>query len=151
MLQRLASRVLSPIVVGVACNDHVASVKTVDSDAMQPTLDRETVVIDRGFLRRRPWNRYDVVVVRSPSDRHRTLVARLLHFEGEYTRVRGASGFFHLVQVPRGHCWIQVDNLDVDAYDSRTYGPVPMALVEGRVAAVLWPPSKARLLDPPVS
>ncbi len=36
------------------------------------------------------------------------------------------------VVVPEGHMWVQGDNL-VLSRDSREYGPVPLALVKGRV------------------
>jgi hypothetical protein len=38
------------------------------------------------------------------------------------------------VQVPPGHVWLQGDNL-ILSRDSREYGPVPLALVKGRVVA----------------
>lgn len=42
------------------------------------------------------------------------------------------------VQVPEGHCWVLGDN-QAASRDSRTYGPVPLALVRGRVVARVWP------------
>jgi Signal peptidase, peptidase S26 len=39
-----------------------------------------------------------------------------------------------LQQVPRGHVWLQGDNLLLSR-DSREYGPVPLALLRGRVIA----------------
>jgi len=76
------------------------------------------------------------------------VIARLSHFEGEYVRVaHGRTGFHRLVLVPRGHCWLEGDNARCDdddetLDDSRVHGPVPLALVEGRVACVVWPPSR---------
>ena len=35
-------------------------------------------------------------------------------------------------QVPKGHVWLEGDNSDVSS-DSRTYGPVPYALLKSRV------------------
>ena len=37
-----------------------------------------------------------------------------------------------VVQVPDGHVWLQGDNLP-NSTDSRHYGPVPLALIRGKV------------------
>ena len=42
------------------------------------------------------------------------------------------SVFLLLLQVPTGHVWLQGDNT-LNSTDSRHYGPVPYALLEGRV------------------
>ena len=39
-----------------------------------------------------------------------------------------------MVQVPEGHVWLAGDNLPYTR-DSRTYGPLPMALITGKVIA----------------
>lgn len=36
------------------------------------------------------------------------------------------------LQVPKGHCWVLGDNLHASR-DSRLYGPLPMALIDGKV------------------
>lgn len=36
--------------------------------------------------------------------------------------------------MPEGHCWVLGDNL-TESRDSRTYGPVPLGLVKGKVVA----------------
>jgi inner membrane protease subunit 2 len=70
-----------------------------------------------------------------------------------------------LVQVPKGHCWVEGDNAEV-SLDSKSFGPVsfsegfgasfsccslryfwfgmqiPLALLKGRVTNVIWPPSR---------
>lgn len=43
-----------------------------------------------------------------------------------------------VIQIPEGHCWVEGDNLP-DSRDSREYGPVPLALVRGKVLAKVWP------------
>lgn len=40
--------------------------------------------------------------------------------------------------VPDGHIWVEGDN-DTNSADSRTYGPVPSALVVGKVWLRVWP------------
>jgi mitochondrial inner membrane protease subunit 1 len=46
--------------------------------------------------------------------------------------------FHHLLIVPDGHVWLEGDNAS-NSSDSRVYGPLPMALIQGRVIARLWP------------
>ena len=36
--------------------------------------------------------------------------------------------------MPEGHCWLIGDNLP-ESRDSRTYGPLPLALIKGKVIA----------------
>ena len=45
-------------------------------------------------------------------------------------------------QVPAGHVWIEGDN-PTHSLDSRQYGPVPLALIRGRVLVQVWPSFKA--------
>ena len=42
------------------------------------------------------------------------------------------------VKIPKGHVWLQGDNR-MASVDSRAYGPVPVALVKGRVLLRVWP------------
>lgn len=46
--------------------------------------------------------------------------------------VRPLEGRF--VRIPKGHVWLAGDNLS-NSTDSRTYGPVPIAMVRGKVIA----------------
>ncbi|KAF2278568.1 LexA/Signal peptidase [Westerdykella ornata] len=43
-----------------------------------------------------------------------------------------------MIRVPEGHCWVAGDNLDWSR-DSRLFGPLPLALVYGKVLAVIFP------------
>lgn len=47
-------------------------------------------------------------------------------------------------QVPRGHVWLQGDNL-LHSRDSREYGPIPLALVRGKVLCQVRAPRPAAL------
>lgn len=49
------------------------------------------------------------------------------------------------MQIPPGHVWIEGDN-PKNSRDSRYYGPVPIALVQGRVLAKIWPLTQTKLL-----
>uniref|UniRef100_A0A671T3V3 Mitochondrial inner membrane protease subunit 1-like n=1 Tax=Sinocyclocheilus anshuiensis TaxID=1608454 RepID=A0A671T3V3_9TELE len=49
------------------------------------------------------------------------------------------------VSVPRGHVWLEGDSLQ-NSTDSRSYGPIPYALIRGRVCLKLWPPHSFGIL-----
>jgi inner membrane protease subunit 1 len=54
------------------------------------------------------------------------------------------------VVVPKGHIWVSGDNA-ADSRDSRMYGPVPMALIHGRLFARVWPPSAMTIFRNPTT
>lgn len=91
----------------------------------------------------------DVVVVQHPN-RSGTVCKRVLGLPGDVVvRPPGGSGSSHnmrqnkyrrdgLLVIPDGHVWLEGDNT-MNSSDSRTYGPIPAALVVGRVLARVWP------------
>lgn len=97
----------------------------------------------------------DMVVALSPADPSRTVCKRILGLPGDtilvdpreeapadadWTLVDGVPvhAQARMVTIPPGHVWLAGDNL-ANSTDSRHYGPVPMALVKGRVVARLYP------------
>uniref|UniRef100_A0A0G4GRW4 Peptidase S26 domain-containing protein n=1 Tax=Chromera velia CCMP2878 TaxID=1169474 RepID=A0A0G4GRW4_9ALVE len=50
------------------------------------------------------------------------------------------------LRVPPHHLWLQGDNMGA-SHDSRHYGPVPEALVLGKVRYRVWPPNRMRRFD----
>ncbi len=108
---------------------------------MLPTFatSGELVLEDRLSLRhlRSPLVRGDLLVIESPLQRGQMVCKRLLGLPGDVVCVdptgRLAPSTEH-VTVPPGHVWIAGDNV-AWSRDSREYGPVPMALVRGRIVA----------------
>jgi mitochondrial inner membrane protease subunit 1 len=41
-------------------------------------------------------------------------------------------------QIPKGHCWVVGDNMAASR-DSRMFGPVPMALIQGKITYKILP------------
>ena len=70
------------------------------------------------------------------------MVKRIIGLEGDVVSTRPNCRHRH-VAVPRGHCWVESDNW-MEGTDSNQYGPIPLALVEARVSAVVWPPERMR-------
>jgi inner membrane protease subunit 1 len=106
-------------------------------------------------------NRGDLITLESPVSRGRLVCKRLIGMPGDIVCIDPTGQYAdpseHII-VPKGHVWICGDNLTASR-DSRVYGPVPMALVKGRIVArvcygcgrsflsdlfllKIWPPSK---------
>lgn len=109
--------------------------------SMEPTLANsgEWVIEDRlsyTLFGRHPA-RGDLVTLRSPLDPYRIVCKRVLGLAGDVICVdptgRLAPSTEHVI-VPRGHVWISGDNAAMSR-DSRTYGPVSVGLITGKLAA----------------
>lgn len=79
----------------------------------------------------------------SPENPHSLLWKRLLAKEGDWLTVPDRQGYARL---PKGRCWIEGDNPAASRDSATAYGPVPLALIEGRALAVIWPPSRCAAL-----
>jgi inner membrane protease subunit 1 len=121
----------------------------VQGPSMYPTFKGrgdEVVLVD-AFT---PWagriSKGDIVICSRPmaSSSHEVVIKRVHAMEKEmvtlYPDAQHAD--VRLVEVPKGHIWLQGDN-PIQSLDSRTYGPVPIALVKGRVLFQIWPSLKS--------
>jgi inner membrane protease subunit 1 len=109
--------------------------------SMLPTFSvtGDTLLLSKHFRRGRAIRVGDVVSFRKPIDPSETVIKRVVGLEGDYVMLHtpgGPNG--DMIQVPQGHCWVVGDNLP-DSLDSRLYGPVPMALIKGKVVARVFP------------
>lgn len=81
--------------------------------------------------------RGDIVTYASPLDPQRVVCKRILGLPGDTVCVdptgEMAPSTEHVI-VPAGHLWVGGDNA-AWSRDSRDYGPVPMALLKGRLIA----------------
>lgn len=115
---------------------------------LQPTLNpggggfgtNDLCLSEKLSIKLYSYTRGSVVVLRSPTEPHRLLVKRLVGLEGDWVCAEPGSSKVELV--PQGCCWVEGDNRGCSE-DSRTaFGAVPLALLEGRITRVLWPPSR---------
>ncbi|XP_048130538.1 mitochondrial inner membrane protease subunit 1 isoform X3 [Rhodamnia argentea] len=77
----------------------------------------------------------DVVLVRSPVDPRKSLTKRVVAMGGDkvtFVVDPRNSDRVRTITVPRGHVWIQGDNIYASR-DSRQFGAVPYGLVEGKI------------------
>mmetsp|Transcript_74999 Transcript_74999/g.173938 ORF Transcript_74999/g.173938 Transcript_74999/m.173938 type:complete len:159 (+) Transcript_74999:65-541(+) len=119
----------------------------VEGHGMDPTLNPQAFFVDRYFQdwvlihRNAEFQKGDIVVLRDPDTNNR-VVRRLMAREREVLR----NGDGAHIYVPAGHCWVEGDNARLSA-DSRSWGVVPMGLLDALVVAVVWPFWRARVFE----
>ena len=137
----------------IVFHDYVAEIAHTKGPSMYPTFNTrgDVVLVEQVSRLRRNLQPGDVVISVCPYEPKKMICKRLTALEGQRVDVRRLHGPFgqentfirgkDTVEVPRGHVWIQGDNLQ-NSTDSRYYGPVPYSLLRGRVFYKVWPPSE---------
>ncbi|ONK75149.1 uncharacterized protein A4U43_C03F13870 [Asparagus officinalis] len=118
---------------------------------MMPTINPsgELVLLDLVTHRRGKVRVGDIVIVRSPEKPTKVVAKRVLGLEGDsvsFLTQPAISTEIETVVVPKGHVWVQGDNI-YDSRDSRTFGPVPYGLINGRVLLRVWPPERCGFIE----
>ncbi|CAI5744731.1 unnamed protein product [Peronospora destructor] len=105
--------------------------------SMLPTLNRDGDIVLLDKFTPRLWKLQpgEVVIAKSVSNPRQSVCKRIIAHEGDTVCVRPR---YSSPEVPKGHVWLEGDNKH-DSHDSRYYGPVPCALVQGRVVMRIWP------------
>ncbi|KAL3671954.1 hypothetical protein V7S43_002621 [Phytophthora oleae] len=145
-----AAKVALWLPVGVTVNALGFSLASVKGRSMQPALNdgltqdavRDRVLLDKFSIQmRHRYERGDVVVLESPEAAGQYLIKRLVALEGDLVTDRRGR---HRM-VPVGKCWVEGDN-PTFSDDSDSFGPVPLALIDSRVVAVVWPPNEMKIV-----
>ncbi|KAK0198656.1 signal peptidase I family protein [Armillaria mellea] len=117
--------------------DYVGRPSVTGGPSMLPTLaiDGDWILEDRLSLRFTELSRGDLVTAKSPLDPLRIVCKRIIGLPGDVICVdptgQTAASTEHVV-VPSGHVWLSGDNFSYSR-DSRLYGPVPIALIQGKI------------------
>ncbi|KAK3009355.1 hypothetical protein RJ639_013091 [Escallonia herrerae] len=109
----------------------------VSGPSMLPTLNMTGDVILAEYVSHRlgKVGPGDVVLVRSPENPRKTISKRIVGMEGDTVTYLVDPNFSlrsRTILVPKGHVWIQGDNMYASK-DSRHYGPIPYGLILGKV------------------
>ncbi|KAK6124079.1 hypothetical protein DH2020_042164 [Rehmannia glutinosa] len=135
-------------------NTYLCSIAKLVGPSMFPTFkDGNIVLTERISSRSGKVGSGDVVLIRSPDNPRKIVAKRVKGIEGDevsYVLDPKNSDEQKTVIVPKGHVWIEGDNIQ-NSYDSRQLGPVPYALVQSRIFFVVWPPKDFRLIGNEVS
>ncbi|CAB4379105.1 mitochondrial inner membrane protease subunit 1 [Rhizophagus irregularis] len=120
--------------------EHVTEVTMCIGPSMLPTFNMigDIVVLEHFSPKLKRLEIGDVVVCISPTNPWRAVCKRILGMPGDRICIDPTVINRKYIIVPRGHVWLQGDNMS-NSTDSRSYGPVPYALIRGRVFARIWP------------
>ncbi|KAL9648425.1 hypothetical protein ABK040_014045 [Willaertia magna] len=120
----------------------------VNGGSMKPTFNTEwghagaKITKDWILIKRVKYHKFElekdqIVVFLSPQEPTTTAVKRIKALPGEtYTSRDNVTTF-----IPKGHVWVEGDN-SASSVDSNMYGPIPMALIQGKVVCVVYPKFK---------
>ncbi|KAF8397302.1 hypothetical protein HHK36_016215 [Tetracentron sinense] len=98
---------------------------------------REAITIgsSSSFREFRPRRSFDRS---SPSNHREKHIKRLIALPGDWIRTPNS---YDTLKIPEGHCWVEGDN-SASSLDSRSFGPIPLGLMCGRVTHIVWPPQR---------
>ncbi|KAA8901689.1 peptidase S24/S26A/S26B/S26C [Sphaerosporella brunnea] len=105
--------------------------------SMLPTIgvSGEWVLISKFHTRGREIRVGDLVSFQHPYDgRDVGVLKRVIGMPGDFVLKDPTDFTGDMLQVPRGHMWVTGDNLP-HSVDSRRYGPIPLAMVNGKILA----------------
>ncbi|XP_042463849.1 mitochondrial inner membrane protease subunit 2-like isoform X1 [Zingiber officinale] len=135
--------------IGITVSDRYASIATIRGSSMHPTfsasevglsglLKADIVLVEKFCLEKYEFSRGDVIIFKSPTNHRQTFAKRLIALPGDWVQIPESSDVF---TIPEGHCWVEGDNA-AHSFDSRSFGSVPLGLIQGRVTHVIWPPQR---------
>ncbi|KAL6528615.1 hypothetical protein OROMI_029260 [Orobanche minor] len=147
-LWSIAKKYFTAGLIGLTISDRYASFMAVRGSSMSPTLNPRNenstgfvfddyVLVEKLCLAKYKFSRGDVVVFRSPSNYKEKNVKRIAALPGDWIDLPSLD----TLRVPEGHCWVVGDNAAC-SMDSRSFGPIPLGLICGRVTHVVWPPQR---------
>ncbi|MCJ1290692.1 hypothetical protein MMC34_002234 [Xylographa carneopallida] len=161
MFSPFSLRARNPTIFGLVLNltklffglhlftEYVAQTKLTAGYSMLPTLNVENdwVYVSCFYRRGRGVRVGDLVTFRHPMFPGTGACKRVLGLPGDFVlRDTPGSDSGMMVQIPEGHCWLAGDNLP-DSRDSRDYGPLPMALIKGKVIAKILPFTERKWME----
>ncbi|XP_006818456.1 mitochondrial inner membrane protease subunit 1-like [Saccoglossus kowalevskii] len=107
--------------------------------SMQPTILSKDVVFTEHLSTRFQWiQKGDIVIAKSPTNHEEFVCKRVIAMAGDEVCRDPTAWRKSYEYVPLGHVWLEGDNT-VNSTDSRKYGPVPYALLRGKVFFKIWP------------
>jgi len=165
LAREMLETVIPAILIAVLINVFIGQATRVEGKSMEPTLhSNQRLVVEKVTYHLHGPNRFDVVVLKMPSQGGELLIKRVVGLPGETVEFRDGqvlinskplqepfiggdtwSGRTDTVTVPPLQVFVLGDNRD-HSNDSRSFGPVPIEHIVGRAWLSYWPPEDVGLV-----
>ena len=161
-IREVLETVLPALLIALLINVFVGQATRVEGQSMEPNLHSEQrLVVEKLSYRFHGPQRFDIVVLKVPSQGEELLIKRVIGLPGETVEIREGNVYINgtlldepftdehtqggrhdQVTVPPLHVYVLGDNRD-RSNDSRSFGPVPIENVIGRAWLSYWPLDEA--------
>jgi signal peptidase I len=158
LVRELLETILPALLIALLINVFVGQATRVEGQSMEPNLHSEQrLVVEKLSYRFHGPQRFDIVVLKLPSQGEELLIKRVIGLPGETVEIRDGQVYVDgnllaepftdqsthpgrngKVTVPPLHIYVMGDNRD-RSNDSRSFGPVPIDNVIGRAWLSYWP------------
>jgi signal peptidase I len=165
LLREILETFVPAILIALLINVFIGQATRVEGKSMEPTLHtNQRLVVEKVSYHLHGPNRFDVVVLKMPSQGGELLIKRVVGLPGETVEFHDGQVFINgkpldepfvggdtrpgqagAVTVPPLHVFVLGDNRD-HSNDSRSFGPVPIEHIVGRAWLSYWPPQDAGLV-----
>jgi signal peptidase I len=166
MLREVIETILPAILIAVLINVFVGQATRVEGQSMEPSLHTDQrLVVEKISYRFHGPQRFDVVVLRLPSQGDELLIKRVIGLPGETVEITDGHVYINgekleepfltgqtnpgrqaKVTVPPLHVFVLGDNRN-HSNDSRSFGPVPIENILGRAWLSYWPLEEVGLIE----
>jgi signal peptidase I len=157
-IREVLETVLPALLIALLINVFVGQATRVEGQSMEPNLHSEQrLVVEKLSYRFHGPQRFDIVVLKVPSQGEELLIKRVVGLPGETVEIKDGGVYIDgelleepftaestqagrngKVTVPPLHVYVLGDNRD-RSNDSRSFGPVPIENVIGRAWLSYWP------------
>jgi len=161
LVRELLETILPALLIALLINVFVGQATRVEGQSMEPNLHSEQrLVVEKLSYRLHGPQRFDIVVLKLPSQGEELLIKRVIGLPGETVEIRDGQvyvdgnllaepftdqsthpGRNSKFTVPPLHIYVMGDNRD-RSNDSRSFGSVPIDDVIGRAWLSYWPPEQ---------
>jgi signal peptidase I len=164
-VRELLETIVPAILIALLINVFLGQATRVDGQSMEPALHtNERLVVEKLSYRLHGPQRFDIVVIRVPSQGNELLIKRVIGLPGDTVEIRDGVVYINgapldepfigqttypgrdaKVTVPPLYVFVMGDNR-THSNDSRSFGPVPIDNIVGRAWVSYWPPEAAGLV-----